>query len=347
MNGKRTTPSSPSSKASSPVQQKTTKKVNNNSTPEKQQDCEKIDEEKLEIITHGTDDWCGARQECRNHTTAATNEYKCVVCNYSVHSTCFIVDKKERKCLWCFEMCENEEEEKVFNKTVTSSEYDSDYQSDPVLINHNKTLTNEETEIVFDKDQEADHINAHFPQDTSVILPSGSFDDINSSMDISREDIINHTHTQNWDNLLLNIQNVEPRYINDDLIQAMANIQSREIEVTTIDNTKACQYIDSIKTWLRVPTNESLAIEGNRYKIMAKFLEIPIKKKQKLGKDKLNKLKKDIVQAFITRPIALMQKQNLQQLSKITGIFFLKETISAAGKKKSSNRSFIKQKVHL
>jgi hypothetical protein len=74
------------------------------------------------------------------------------------------------------------------------------------------------------------------------------------------------------------------------------------------------------------------ATSKNKYKIIAKYLEIPVKNKKKTNKDKLNKTRNDIIRVFIDRPFTLMQKTNLQQIAKASGIFFKPDSISIKGK---------------
>jgi hypothetical protein len=107
------------------------------------------------VIKHGNDAWCGAREHCCNNISAATKEHQCQECKYNVHSTCFILVENVTRCLWCYELYENENEE-VVNRTVTSSEYDVDYQSDSVIVHTEQNFISgkEEEEIKFEKEDE-------------------------------------------------------------------------------------------------------------------------------------------------------------------------------------------------
>jgi hypothetical protein len=153
-------------------------------------------------------------------------------------------------------------------------------------------------------------------------------------MDISTEEDTSKKEQEIWNKIINDLGKKDFKSMPDDIIQSVANVLGLSIDLQTIDNNRAFLYIDTIKKWLQISTNGTIATEGKRYKIMAKFLEIAIPKKKKVSKEKLERLRKDIVNAFITRPISLMQNQNLQQLSKVTGLFFSDNTISAIGKQK-------------
>jgi hypothetical protein len=51
-----------------------------------------------------------------------------------------------------------------------------------------------------------------------------------------------------------------------------------------------------------------------------------------MGKEKLQKLKDDVIKVFMEQPFSLMQKEFLQQMSKVTGICFQNGTISTTEK---------------
>jgi hypothetical protein len=162
MSGKRLIPSMG---ITSPDKQENPKKANNNKTPSKK-NFEKIEEEEIGIPRFGQDEWCGARENCMNTLKAATSEYICTHCNYAIHPTCFVQDANEQRCLWCNEIYEEEDPDKL-NRTINSSEYDSDYQTDPKFIPKHHQSNNEENEIEFVNETKIDNLTEAFPSDTS------------------------------------------------------------------------------------------------------------------------------------------------------------------------------------
>jgi hypothetical protein len=357
----------PSTGISSPAKQNNTKKGNTNSTPVKF-NCEKIDEEHSMVPQYGQDDWCGARDKCKNSLRAATSEYVCTDCNYCVLSTCFLRDlcTDGLRCTWCYDLYDTNNQEQQ-NQTMNSNEYDKAYQSDPVLTTNRMVQEEDEIEIEFSNNDDL-HLDENFPNDTSAIQLSTSFevqpsitvennakkqestntpnkmkndtteiiqDHCNTEMDTSveskQENDINADIVQDLVTKILQANLVTPTST-DDIVHALANITNTTIVLETIDNQKALKYIDYIKQWFQNETNGKNATAKNKYKIIAKYLEIPVKNKKKANKDKLNKTRNDIIKVFIDRPYTLMQKNNLQQISKVSGIFFGPETISTNGK---------------
>jgi hypothetical protein len=120
-------------------------------------------------------------------------------------------------------------------------------------------------------------------------MPSNSFDKSNreASMNISAKstndpppsnDDINDTPTPFAQDGYVDINS------SDDIIQSLANVLGVTIELSLIINDKALKYIDTIKQWLQILANSKMAKEGHKYKIVARYIEIPLQQKKKWEK---------------------------------------------------------------
>jgi copper(I)-binding protein len=102
-------------------------------------------------------------------------------------------------------------------------------------------------------------------------------------MDVSNESTneqVNHKNNNYDDVIKFGIEGYVTRNNTDDIIQALANALNATIDLHSINNEKALMYIDHIKQWLQIPSNGTVAMKENKYKILAKYLEIPISSKK-------------------------------------------------------------------
>jgi hypothetical protein len=152
MSAKRPTPTMGTA---SPAKNLITKKSNNNPTPNKE-NFKKIDEEMTKIPQFGTTEWCAAQEQCLNTLKAATSEYICLDCNNAAHATCLFINEDEQRCFVCNELYDEGDQGQV-NRSVHSSEYDTDYQNDPV-IPKTKQSSSEEEELTFTNDNDNDNM---------------------------------------------------------------------------------------------------------------------------------------------------------------------------------------------
>jgi hypothetical protein len=90
-----------SSSKASPSVKINPKKKDIKETPKKSHPTENT-KKMNEIVTFGTDTWCGSREKCKNSNLAATEELKCDECNYNTHYEC--LHPGSTYCLWCKEL---------------------------------------------------------------------------------------------------------------------------------------------------------------------------------------------------------------------------------------------------
>jgi hypothetical protein len=162
---------------------------------------------------------------------------------------CLDVSSTNQQCLWCNKLYELGELEKPVNQTTTSSEYDTYHQNDP-KINHSFERPIEiKQEIQFEKIRGGKTIKEHFPNDTSAILSSSSYDE-KESMDIINNSMTDYaTVTTKANDIVKEIihKGILIKKSKDDIFQAVSNAIGVEIELQQIENNNALKNIDIIK----------------------------------------------------------------------------------------------------
>jgi hypothetical protein len=292
-------------------------------------------------IHHGMDIWCAARDMCKNKSSRTHNNSRCAYCQYQTHDECL----DEQYCLWCHELKQLEEQDRKLKDAK---------QKEALNLTHETNDNMNQSKIIYNEQETEDELAEAFPNDTSIIHNESSFYNNTTTMDISynskgntseldttteREKAIKRNEVD--EEMAINIvhrtldvftsSNVYTA--TDAVLQALCNSLGMSIKRESFHVDMAQKYIEQQKIWFTNQNEAIKAMAGNKYKIMAKCLQIPVRHK-KLNKEKLQKLREELIVQFISMDTkTLINMGNIQGLSKLNGITFKENTITEKGKK--------------
>jgi hypothetical protein len=102
-------------------------------------------------------------------------------------------------------------------------------------------------------------------------------------------------------------------------------------ECLNAENAK--KYIERQKNWFSERQQAIQSIEGNKYKILVKCLQVPVLQKKTKNKEKLNSLRIELIsKLWLASNDAILSMGNSQVLGKLNGILFSNDTLKTKGK---------------
>jgi hypothetical protein len=230
--------------------------------------------------------------------------------------------------LWCHELKELEEQDRKLNELKNM---EASYQMHNSINGTNDSYDSDLTHA--------------FPNDASIINKEDSFcnqmdlSHVSNESEGGKNDIeILETSTTETDivaKVLSRLHSTaETASVSDQYLQALANSLGISIKKESMNEDMATSYIAKQKEWFTNDIQAKQAVSGNKYKYLAKCLQIPTRTKKPMNKEKLESLRQDLVSKFIsTDNNTIVSMGNIQALSKLNGIYFLDGTLSIKGKK--------------
>jgi hypothetical protein len=122
--------------------------------------------------------------------------------------------------------------------------------------------------------------------------------------------------------------------LQDSVLQALAYSLGMSIKKECLNAINARLYVDIQMKWVKKEKEALKEVMGNKYKILAKFLQVSVRNKKNMGKEKLNQLRRDLISTFLlTDTKSLVGYRHIQVLSRLNGISFGNNTITGKGRR--------------